>query len=144
MPNQFVVPQFIDAEDQIFGPITARQFIILMVAGLLDFGLFKLLSFVPFLLIGVPILIIAGTLAFAKVNGQVFHFFILNIIQTFKKPKLRVWYKVYTDSELKLFMKQAPPELPKVQPRKEPISVSRLNELSLVVNTGGIYRPEEE
>ena len=144
MPNQFVVPQFIDAEDQIFGPITARQFIILMIAGLLDFGLFKLLSFVAFLLVGVPIVIIAGTLAFAKVNGQVFHFFILNIIQTFKKPKLRVWYKVYTDSELKILMKQAPPELPKVQPRKEPISVSRLNELSLVVNTGGIYRPEEE
>ncbi len=143
MPNQFVVPQFIDAEDQIFGPITARQFIILMIAGLLEFGLFKLLSFVAFLLVGVPIVIIAGTLAFAKVNGQVFHFFILNIIQTFKKPKLRVWYKVYTDSELKIYMKQAPPELPKVQPRKEPISVSRLNELSLVVNTGGIYKPEE-
>jgi hypothetical protein len=143
VPNQFVVPQFIDAEDQIFGPITARQFIILMIAGLLEFGLFKLLSFVAFLLVGVPIVIIAGTLAFAKVNGQVFHFFILNIIQTFKKPKLRVWYKVYTDSELKIYMKQAPPELPKVQPRKEPISVSRLNELSLVVNTGGIYKPEE-
>ncbi|MBI4714230.1 PrgI family protein [Candidatus Uhrbacteria bacterium] len=143
MPDQFVVPQFIDAEDKIFGPITARQFIILMIAGLLDFGLFKLLSFVPFLLVGVPIVIIAGTVAFAKINGQVFHYFLLNIIQTFKKPKLRIWDKKYSDSELKIFMKQAPPELPKIQPRKAPISISRLNELSLIVNTGGIYQPEE-
>ncbi|MBI2475532.1 PrgI family protein [Candidatus Uhrbacteria bacterium] len=143
MPSQFVVPQFIDAEDKIFGPITARQFIILMVAGLIDFGLFKLLSFILFLIFGVPVLIIAGTFAFAKINGQVFHYFILNIAQTLKKPKLRVWYKVYTDSDLKNFMKQVPPELPKVQPRKESISISRLNELSLVVNTGGIYKPEE-
>lgn len=143
MPDQFVVPQFIDAEDKIFGPITARQFIILMIAGLIDFGLFKLLTFVQFLLIGIPIIIIAGIFAFTKINGQSFHYFILNIIQTFKKPKLRVWDKRYSDSELKVFMKQTPPEPPKVSVRKTPVSVSRLNELSLVVNTGGIYRPEE-
>lgn len=142
MPNQFVVPQFIDAEDKIFGPITARQFIILMIAGLIDFGLFKLLTFVQFLLAGIPIVIIAGIFAFVKINGQVFHYFILNIIQTFKKPKLRVWDKHYSDSELKVFMRQAPPEPPKVEPRKAPVSISRLNELSLVVNTGGVYKPE--
>ena len=33
--DQFVVPQFIDAEDKIFGPLTARQFIIVMFMMLL-------------------------------------------------------------------------------------------------------------
>ncbi|KKS92044.1 MAG: hypothetical protein UV69_C0039G0006, partial [Parcubacteria group bacterium GW2011_GWE2_43_12] len=31
--QQFVVPQFIDVEDKIIGPITVRQFIIIMVGG---------------------------------------------------------------------------------------------------------------
>jgi len=86
MPEQYVVPQFIDAEDQIFGPVTARQFIILMVVGLIEFLLFKLLSFVVFLLVGIPFLAIGGMVAFTKINGQPFHFFILNLIQTLKKP----------------------------------------------------------
>lgn len=143
MPEQFVVPQFIDAEDKIFGPITARQFIILMVGGLLDFALFKLLGFVPFLLTAIPILIIAATFAFAKVNGQVFHYFVLNLIQTAKKPKLRVWNKVYTDAQLQAYIKEVNVELPPPIPHKPPMSSSRLNELSLVVNTGGVYKPEE-
>lgn len=138
------MPQFIDAEDKIFGPITARQFIILMVAGLLEFGLFKLLSFVTFLLIGIPLLAIAGTFAFAKVNGQVFHYFTLNLIQTAKKPKLRVWNKVYTDAQLRMYIKQEVMAPPPPIPHKAAVSTSRLNELSLVVNTGGVYKPEED
>lgn len=144
MPDQFVVPQFIDAEDKIFGPITARQFIILMVTGLTDFALFKFLSFVPFLLIAIPLLIIGGTFAFAKVNGQVFHYFVLNIIQTVKKPKLRVWNKVCSDAQLRTYMKEIAPPPPLVIPRKAPVSTSRLSELTLVVNTGGVYQPEED
>lgn len=143
MPEQFVVPQFIDAEDKIFGPITARQFIILMIAGLIDFALFKLLSFVTFLIVGIPIIIVAGVFAFTKINGQSFHYFVLNLIQTFKRPRLRVWDKGYTDSELRALMKEEPAPPPPPSPRKAPVSSSRLNELTLVVNTGGVYKPEE-
>lgn len=144
MPEQFVVPQFIDAEDKIFGPITARQFIILMVAGLIDFALFKLLSFVTFLIVGIPIIIVAGVFAFTKINGQSFHYFVLNLIQTFKRPRLRVWDKGHTDSELHALMKEEPAPPPPPSPRKAPVSSSRLNELTLVVNTGGVYQPEED
>ena len=47
--NQFVVPQFIDVEDKIIGPITTRQFIIMLAAILMDFVAFKLLTFIFFL-----------------------------------------------------------------------------------------------
>jgi hypothetical protein len=143
MPDQFVVPQFIDAEDKIFGPVTARQFIILMVAFLTDFALFKLLSFVMFLVFAVPIIALAGIVAFVKINGQPFHYFFLNIIQTFKKPKLRVWQKKYLDSELKELMTQKAPPPSEHFVRKEFTATSRLQELTLVVNTGGVYKPEE-
>lgn len=143
MPDQFVVPQFIDAEDKIFGPVTARQFIILMVVFMIEFALFRLLSFITFLVIGIPLIAFGGTVAFVRINGAPFHYFFLNIIQTFKKPRLRVWSREYSDAELKELMKitPAPPSAHFV--RKEFTGTSRLQELTLVVNTGGIYKPEE-
>ncbi len=143
MPQQYTVPQFIDTEDKIFGPITARQFVILMVAGMTDFLLYKLLSFIPFLLIGVPFLILCGIIAFVRVNGQPFHFFILNIIQTFKKPHIRVWDKSFTDAELKEFIKHEAPFVSHTFVRKARATSSKLQELTLIVNTGGVYKPEE-
>ncbi|MCR4314246.1 MAG: PrgI family protein [Candidatus Uhrbacteria bacterium] len=143
MPEQFVVPQFIDTEDKIFGPVTARQFIILMVVFLIDFVLFRLLSFVPFLILGILLLAMGGIVAFVRINGAPFHYFFLNIIQTFKKPRLRVWSREYSDAELRELMKIIPPPPSTKFVRKEFTGISRLQELTLVVNTGGIYKPEE-
>lgn len=143
MPDQFVVPQFIDAEDKIFGPITARQFVILMVALLIVAALFKLVSFIWFLALSIPLLFGAGVIAFARINGQPFHFFVLNLIQTQRKPSLRVWDKTLTDAQLRAYLKETPPEAPTTLVRKQAPSSSRLSELSLVVNTGGVYRPDQ-
>jgi len=143
MPEQFVVPQFIDSEDKILGPITARQFVILMIVGFADFLLFKLLPFVHFLLTAIPLIILGGILAFVKVNGQPFHFFLLNLIQTFRKPSIRVWDKALSDAEIKAYARQEAPPPPPPPARKAPVSSSRLQELSLVVNTGGVYKPED-
>lgn len=143
MPDQFVVPQFIDAEDKIIGPVTARQFIILMATGLLVFILFKLLNFIPFLVVGIPLICLGGVVAFVRINGQAFHYFFLNILQTLKKPKLRVWKKTYKDAELKELMAQVALPPPMKFTRKEFTATSRLQELTLVVNTGGVYKPED-
>lgn len=143
MPEQYVVPQFIDSEDKIFGPVTARQFIILMLVGLVEFLLFKLLSFIMFLVIGVPLLCLGGMVAFTKINGQPFHFFILNLVQTMKKPRLRVWDKTVTDAQLRDYIIKPPPLVLTRFQHKASIGTSRIEELTLVVNTGGVYKPEE-
>lgn len=143
MPTPFVVPQFIDVEDKIFGPITVRQFVVI----LFDFGLlfvfFKLFDFALFVLTGLPTLSLGFVVAFVKINGQPFHFFLLNLLQTLRRPKLKVWNKELTDTDLRALL--APPEVkpPSTTPRKPPPRASRLTELSLVVNTGGVYEPEE-
>ena len=143
MPDQFTVPQFIDAEDKIIGPITARQFIIMLVGFLLDALLYKLLTFVWFLAIGIPVIAVTGIFAFARINGMPFHYFLINLIQTLRKPRLRVWDKRLSDAEVRAFMgtKEMPPTPP--APRKPSLSGSRLQELALVVNTGGAYTPDE-
>src|SRR3990167_5830563 len=144
MPEQFTVPQFIDIEDKILGPLSARQFLIILSMGLTDTLLYKLLSFWKFLLFGIPIFIIGVTFAFIRINGQPFHFFVLNMIQTFRKPQLRVWDKALTDAEIKPYLTSKTVAPATTEPVKAPLSRSRLQELSLIVNTGGVYQPDEE
>ena len=143
MPEQFVVPQFIDVEDKIIGPISARQFVILLVVLLTDTLLFKLLTFGKFLLVAIPILVIGIVFSFVRINGQPFHYFVLNIIQTLRKPRIRVWDKAISDAEVRVFMKIEEAPLAPSAPPKAPVTSSRLAELSLVVNTGGVYNPED-
>ncbi|TAK03998.1 PrgI family protein [Patescibacteria group bacterium] len=142
MPEQFVVPQFIDAEDKILGPVTGRQFVIMLVVLMTDAILYKALPFVYFLMTAIPLFAMGVVLAFARVNGQPFHYFILNITQTFRKPQLRVWDKTLNDGELRALTRSVAPPPPAPPLRKAPVSASKLAELTLVVNTGGVYKPE--
>jgi len=140
--NQFVVPQFIDVEDKIFGPITTRQFLILLVAGLAIFIAFKLADIALFIFILVLIGGAALVLAFVKINGQTFHFFLLNIFQTMRRPSLRIWNKSMTKAELNESRLSGKVEIMEKVIEVPHLSYSRLRDLSLIVNTGGYYKPE--
>lgn len=143
MPQQFVVPQFIDVEDKIIGPITTRQFLIILGTALILFVMYKILRFLYFILTGLPVAGVAATFAFARVNGAPFHLFFLNILQTSRRPKTRIWYKDTTDAEMRALLAAPPVAPPKLEPIKEAVSTSRLQELTLVANTGGVYNPED-
>lgn len=144
MPEQFIVPQFIEVEDKILGPITVRQFVIMLVDFGMVFLFFKIFDFALFVLAGLPMLGIGFALAFIKINGQPFHFFLLNFAQTLRRPKLRIWDKNISDAELRFYTQRVEAKLPPSPPRKPLLEASKLAELSLVVNTGGVYKPEEE
>ncbi len=138
---QFTVPQFIDVEDKIFGPITVRQFIIMLVGILLIALCYRLFDFSLFVVLGLLIFTVSTTFAFVKINGAAFHFFVLNLIQTFKKPRLRIWRKDDTlTAGLEIDNLPAPAPM---APSDRHYSASRLNELSLIVDTQGSYQGEE-
>jgi len=141
--ERFTVPQFIEVEDKIFGPITVRQFVILLVDGIFLAVVYKLADLALFILM----LVIFGgfglVLAFIKINGQNFHFFLLNVFETLKKPAVRIWQKKYSDSELKYLIKEEKITPPPPALYKEARLVSHLSELALVVDTGGRYVQEE-
>jgi hypothetical protein len=141
----FTVPQFIDVEDKIIGPVTTRQFIICLVGLGILVPAWKFLSFGYFAFVAVFDVLIFGAFAFVKINGRPFHHFILNIIQTVKKPGLRVWnHKNYLKD---LLAEETAAE--EVQTTAKPVAVkkrmvsSRLKELSLIVDTKGVYKGEE-
>lgn len=138
-----MVPQFIDVEDKIFGPVTTRQFLILLSAGLILFICFKLTDLTLFIFLAAIIGGSALVIAFVKINGQAFHYFLLNIIQTVRRPSRRIWQKIFSQAELvelrdasKVEVIEAVKELPRM-------SYNRIRDLSLIVNTGGYYNPEE-
>lgn len=143
MPDKFIVPQFIDNEDKILGPITVRQFVLGLVGAFALFLEFRILT-LPFFILSAAITVgLVGLFGFVKVNGQPFHIFFLNAVQTLLRPPVRVWDKAYTDAEIRALMKppEAPPPPPRA-PRKPQPGSTRLRDLSLTVNTGGVYVPE--
>lgn len=144
MPEKFLVPQFIENEDKILGPITVRQFLICLGATFLVFIEYRLLTLPYFIVAVTPTAGIAAVFAFVKINGQPFHIFFINFLQTRTRPNLRVWHKELTTPELKAIIAK-PPEVKKPEPisKARPES-TRLRDLALTVNTGGVYNPEED
>jgi len=139
--RKFIVPQFIDIEDKIFGPITTRQFIIMIITGLLVFLSYKLAEFNLFLLQGGFLLVVGGTLAFLKINGAQFHIFVLNFISQLRKPEKRVWQK---EVSVEVKAKSDNKSEPEIFIPKQHLNASKLSELALIVDTGGIYKGEQE
>lgn len=143
----FTVPQFIDAEDKIIGAMTVRQFIICL-SGVAVIGIgWKLFDFSMFLVWAIGNFIIFGSFAFVKVNGRPFHYFMLNVVQTSKKPRLRIWNH---KNPLKDFIAaeddkgEAVHTTARQVPVKPRPAGSRLRELSLIADTKGAYKGGED
>lgn len=90
---RFQVPQFIDVEDKIFGPLTLKQFIYL--AGGAAVGVVGVLFLGTFLglLVASPIVILALALAFYKVNNRPFVNTLESAFRYSLKDKLYIWSK---------------------------------------------------
>ncbi len=90
---RFQVPQFIEIEDKIFGPLTFKQFV--YIAG--GIGICVLLfTFLPkflAILISLPIALLSGALAFYKVNDKPFIHLIEAFFNYTMTNKLYIWKK---------------------------------------------------
>lgn len=140
---QFTVPKFIDAEDKIIGPITVRQFLIMIVAGIFIAISYAILRFAYFIGATLIIALATGVLAFLKINGRPFHYFLINFIERTKKPAVRVWNKELSDAELRHYIKVKKEEEVAPAPIRRRLSTSQLSQLALVVDTGGSYAGED-
>lgn len=90
---RFEVPQFIEIEDKIFGPLTWRQFLYLGGGLGMAVVLFLRLPFLLFVLSGIPLALIAGALAFYPVNNRPFSYFLEAVVNYFSQKKLYLWRK---------------------------------------------------
>ena len=92
--QQFQVPQFIEVEDKIFGPLTTKQFFYLLGGGGLTFLIWFFLNNYFFtLLLASPIIALSAALAFMKINGRPFIDLLSNSVTYILKPRLYIWQK---------------------------------------------------
>ena len=90
---QFKVPQFIDVEDKVVGPLTFKQFAYLAGGGGLVYLSFRLLPIFIALPIAGAIGALAIALAFIKYNEKPFVHVVEAFIKFYTKSRLYLWRK---------------------------------------------------
>lgn len=88
---QFRVPQFIDVEDKIFGPLTFKQFLYLVGGAGICFIIFKALPLILAIPLMIPFAGLAAALAFMKINDRPFINFLESYFSYAFKTKLYIW-----------------------------------------------------
>jgi len=141
MSPEVKIPQNVDPEDKLIGPLTLKQFLEL----LFGFGLAYILFVIGLptwlaLILALPCALLGIAFAFLKVNGQPLEKFLGALISYYLKPSKRVWRpipKTEEGEEKKEII------LPKPPPPKK-ITRSRLEELAYVLDTQGKLPEEKE
>ncbi|HVU06503.1 MAG TPA: PrgI family protein [Thermodesulfobacteriota bacterium] len=92
---RFQVPQFIEVEDKIFGPLTLKQFLYLLGGAGLSFLIYTFIkNIVIDAILIVPILGFVLALAFYKINNKPF----INVVEAaftyYVGNKLYIWKKI--------------------------------------------------
>ena len=128
---QFQVPQNIDLEDKIIGPLTLKQFIFLLVGGMFDYMWYTFFDTGAFILLAIPTTVLALALAFARMQDQPFPKFLGSLIIFVLRPKILTWGKTRKPKIIES------PEAKKEKIHPKMIKESQIQKLSQIVDTQG-------
>ena len=125
---EYQVPQFIEVEDKIIGPLSLKQFIYLAGGGGLAVLAYLYLPFILFIIVSAPILALAGALAFYKINNKPLSEILEAAFSYYVGAKLFLWHKEETKTPSKETAPVAPePLVAKGGPR---LTSGKLEELA--------------
>ena len=88
---QFQVPQYIDVEEKIVGPLTLKQFLYIATASGLSFMLFFYVQTWLWFVLSLFLVGAAASLAFVKINGRPLVRVILSAVHFYWQPQTYVW-----------------------------------------------------
>lgn len=88
---QYQVPQFIEVEDKIFGPLTFKQFAYLAGAGGITLIFFTLFPLWLTLILSAPFIALGVALAFYKVNDRPLITVLEHAVRYYLSGKLYLW-----------------------------------------------------
>jgi hypothetical protein len=132
---RFEVPQFIEIEDKIFGPLTWRQFVYVGGGIGAAVAMFIVLPFILFLIFGIPLALVSAALAFFPINNRPFSYFLQAVYDYLRNKRLYLWRQknshTYTTSSVKTISDFGAPAQPfkKKAPKKSITSLARRLEL---------------
>ncbi len=90
---QFQIPQFIEVESKIVGPLALKQFLYIGIAAAFSFILYFILELWLWLFITAILGGISLALAFGKYNGQPLPKILWMAISFFWKPRFYIWQR---------------------------------------------------
>ena len=122
---RYQVPQFIEVEDKIIGPLTIKQFIYLAGGGGMAFIIYTYLPFYIAIVLMLAVIGLALALAFYRINNKPFIDFLESGFVFYTKQNLYIWKK----EDKKIIEKEAVPG-EKKQVYVPRLSDSKLKELS--------------
>jgi len=135
---QFQVPQFLERETRIAGPLTFRQFLYLGSAGLALFFLyFYLAAKNPFLFLLATVFLIGGAVSFAflTIGGRSLTVVLMNLFNFSFSPRIYLWKKKVMSPVLIKKEKKAE-EVPSRGPALRVVERSQLRQLATKIETG--------
>jgi hypothetical protein len=124
---EYQVPQFIEVEDKIFGPLTWKQFVFMGGGVGVGVVIFLYLPFFYAVLLGLPIVAFAAALAFYKVNNRSFVDILAAGFAFYTKNQQYIWRKEEKTQQV------APVKAPVPAPDRQKITLSgnKLHDLAL-------------
>ena len=132
--DQFTVPQFIEHEPKIVGPLTFKQFIFIGIAAAICFIFYFTTPFFVFVLATIVVMGGGAALAFLKSGGRSLPVVLKNFFNFSRAPKMYLWKH----------REGLPPKIMKIAPAPKEIEKasvptvtgkSRLNVLSTQIET---------
>lgn len=132
-------------EDKIVGPLTLVQFLYLLGGGLIDYLLFQGLArdyFALFLLLAIPIGLVALALTFLKIQEQPLSHFVAAGLIYLTQPKVRLWRR-QTNFQPILTAPVKEEKKENIAPIKH-IGKSELEQLAYTLDTQQLNKKEEK
>lgn len=131
------VPQRIDMEDKVIGPLTLVQFFYLLFGGLIIYILNSWTTGTPFriffYIIAIPLGLLSLALAFVKIQDRPFIFFLGALVRYMQRPRQRYWAKGEHPVRTKIIEKVE--EDPKAV--RKPLDRARISDLARVLDNSG-------
>lgn len=127
----FNIPQFIDKEDKLVGPLTAKQLGWLGGAGAVLILFWAVLDTGAFILASMPVLAIFAALAFYRPNGESLISFIASAVNFTLKPKMYIWSRL---PEIIKSKKASHQKVKIIQNEKRVVNENKIEEISKMLD----------
>jgi len=132
--GQYKVPQNVETEDKILGPLSIKQFIYLIIGVLWAFLMWRLFSwFLPLAaLLALPVSGMLVLLAFGQREGVPFEDYVVAFIRFLILPRKLEWQK---DDAKETIVKDDKPKV--AEPELKNVSQGQLKQLASIIDTRG-------
>jgi len=128
---QFSLPQFIDVEDKIVGPLTGKQTIYLIIGGGVLLLAFTFFDFIFFLMVFAIVTPLTLAFAFYRPKGITLAQYLANVLEYLQTNHLYIWGR---DPDMTMYKMVQKKNIPTAEPVKY-VPRSRIRDLANLLDT---------